>query len=230
MTQVMKIDALTNNCTLVAVREVTRLPDADILKVFREFGYKDNEGMPTSEWTAAAKKLGLKLERVNTRKEGLSSRRSVAVKNPYYIRDLDDNINHYRTIDPGKFTLADFCREYKRGVYFVVVSGHALVVRNGKVVDHNYTYTLGMRRRVVRAFRVHNPPEVTEKLSPYIKVVKISAKRPGTKAWDRLWDATEYIRRKGEVTKNELLLCTSYTLLDFNHDMKKGIIAYKEEA
>ena len=47
-------------------------------------------------------------------------------------------------------TLAEFCREHPRGRYWVGVTGHALVVENGRICDHSEK----PRRRVDMAWRV----------------------------------------------------------------------------
>lgn len=45
-------------------------------------------------------------------------------------------------------TLAAFVQEEPRGVWLVWVRGHALVVRNGKVIDPNWGGRRALRRRV----------------------------------------------------------------------------------
>lgn len=47
-------------------------------------------------------------------------------------------------------TLAEFCRVHNTGRYWVEVTGHALAVVNGKILDHSRK----VRRLVVRAWRV----------------------------------------------------------------------------
>lgn len=54
-------------------------------------------------------------------------------------------------------TLAQFARENPRGVHVVIVKDHALVVRDGKVVDPNWEGRSALRRRVRESFHVHNP-------------------------------------------------------------------------
>lgn len=72
-----------------------------------------------------------------------------------------------RLIEPGRLvevnglpyppiTLAEFCREHRHGRYWVGVTGHALVVENGRVCDHSDK----MRRRVDKAWRIHDKPQM----------------------------------------------------------------------
>lgn len=53
-------------------------------------------------------------------------------------------------LEPDEISLAEFCRTHKVGRYWVEVTGHALAVVNGKVVDHSRK----VRRRVQRAWKV----------------------------------------------------------------------------
>lgn len=61
-------------------------------------------------------------------------------------------------------SLAEFCRAHKVGRYWVAVTGHALAVINGKVVDHSR----GVRRRIDYAYRVNkanyhgDPPKLIQ--------------------------------------------------------------------
>lgn len=53
-------------------------------------------------------------------------------------------------------TLSEFCATHKYGRYWVGVTGHALVVENGRVCDHSDK----MRRRVDKAWRVFDKPQM----------------------------------------------------------------------
>lgn len=72
-----------------------------------------------------------------------------------------------KLIEPGRLvevnglpyppiTLAEFCREHRHGRYWVGVTGHALVVENGRACDHSDK----MRRRVGKAWRIHDKPQL----------------------------------------------------------------------
>lgn len=49
-----------------------------------------------------------------------------------------------------EISLAEFCRAHSVGRYWVEVTGHALAVVNGKILDHSRK----VRRRVMRAWKV----------------------------------------------------------------------------
>lgn len=70
-----------------------------------------------------------------------------------------------RLIEPGRLvevkglpypsiTLNEFCKTHTIGRYWVGVTGHALVVENGRVCDHSDKG----RRRVDKAWRVYDKP------------------------------------------------------------------------
>ena len=56
------ISSMNNNCSLVALKEVTNAPDEVIFRAVRKNGYKNNKGMYTHQIIAAAKELGLEVE------------------------------------------------------------------------------------------------------------------------------------------------------------------------
>lgn len=53
-------------------------------------------------------------------------------------------------------TLSEFCKTHPIGRYWVGVTGHALVVENGRVCDHSDK----VRRRVDMAWRVYDKPQM----------------------------------------------------------------------
>lgn len=72
-----------------------------------------------------------------------------------------------RLIEPGRLvevkglpnpaiTLNEFCKTHSIGRYWVGVTGHALVVENGRVCDHSDKG----RRRVGKAWRVYDKPQM----------------------------------------------------------------------
>ncbi len=192
-----KIADLDNNCTLRAVKEVSRLDDKVILDAFLKHGYKPNAGMTHDKWTAAAKDLGLKMEEVETTK---------------------DNI-HY-------ITLAEFVRSYPIGTYFVSVHAHALVVRDSKIIDNpgslGYRRRVRRAKRVLNAPALERI--IATKLAVHISPDR--AKRRGTESYKRYVAMVNYISTNPAAKPSEIFKATIYTDADFNHDLKKGLIGY----
>lgn len=200
-----KISDFNNNCTLVAVKEVTQMDDAVILEAFKRHGYVENKGMKHDAWTTAASELGMQLEVIRT------------------------ELNWYADGRYGYMTLGQFIKANPVGVFFISVSRHAFVVRDGKVVDHNQRYRLGLRREVRRAKRVLNAPAIAAKeTGGYVKVniQPRFAKRVGTASWQRYLNMTLFLAHNATATPEEIFANTDYTKADFAHDIKKGLISY----
>lgn len=52
------------------------------------------------------------------------------------------------------YTVKSFMQEFKRGTYFIIVHKHALVIKNGVLIDNgNYRFN-GYRRPVASAFKI----------------------------------------------------------------------------
>ena len=204
------ISALNNSCTLVAVKEVTRKPDAEIIQAFLAHGYKPHKGMVHHKWTAAARDLGMELEEVSTKAE---------------TGDAYDDGSYWTK----RMTLGEFVKKNSTGTYFVSVLGHALVVREGKVVDKGRN-NLGLRRKVKFAKLVKNAPPVevapsTGGLKPVI--APIHAKRYGTASYLRYKSMYEFVTSyNGYPKAEEVLKNTQYTAADLTHDLKKGLVEY----
>lgn len=195
-----KISDLDNNCTLRAVKEVSRQEDAAIIAAFKKHGYRPNKGMRHDNWTAAARDLGLELEEIRTR----------------YNPGIDQRY--------GCMSLAQFIKRNPMGTFFVSVSAHALVVRDGKVVDGGQ---LRLRRKVKRAKKVLNAPAiVAATVARGFTINTRVGKRHGTDSWYRYGEFTAYVANNPSATVADVLANTSYTKADFTHDVKKGFISY----
>lgn len=145
----MKIEHFSANCTLVAVREVTGRTDREIIDAFLDAGWKPNQGFYTHKYMNIIRaRFGHEIESVETRIPGRSWSSST-----YY--DSYGNIC-YRSSPTYRMTLAMFVEAFPAGTYMVAVTGHALVVRDGRVIDPNFR-KVGMARRVVSAYLIKNP-------------------------------------------------------------------------
>lgn len=54
-------------------------------------------------------------------------------------------------------TLAKFIRSHPTGTYLIIVKGHALVIRDGQIIDPNWHGRRAARRQVWIAYRIDNP-------------------------------------------------------------------------
>lgn len=199
----MTIDELMNNCVLIALREVSGLPDQMILEAVRSHGYRNHRGMYQSDYHEAARDLGIQLGEV------------VAVRD-LPVPDGDDFDRRWdRSLGKVLPLITD-------GVYLVRVRGHLLVARNGRMVDHNQGVRSRLRRRVVDVTKVLNP--YTPRTEGFVRCVRRNPRHKGTGAWRRYEVMREYLARNKRTTKKELLANTAYRSDDFAWDLARGNI------
>lgn len=220
-----RIEAFNNNCTLVAVKFVLNgtKTDDELLAAFRAEGYIDNHGMRHERWTGAAERLGLQLEKVKIpRKEGKYVRQIRAT-----LWDDQDLVQRWV---PGRYTLAEFCRDHPVGTFFVSLRAHAVVVTNGKLWDPNCANQT-MARGVEAAKRVINAPEI--KVGGAIKWIPRG--KAGSKTGARRASALAYIKKCEDVNMGErvfypdaeeLIANSDYTRADYEWDLARGNIRF----
>jgi len=126
----MRINKLRNNCTLKAVKYVTRKSDKAVIEAFKNNGYRYHKGMYRIQWIKAAKELGCVLEPVNI------------------VQDAGKTTAH------KYMTLAQFIKNYPKGRYFISIKGHALVIAYGKIIDPNFNNKQGLKNRVRNADKI----------------------------------------------------------------------------
>lgn len=131
------LDSYSANCTLVACREVSGLDDKTIQAAWLRHGWVPGHGMSTYAWIAAAREIGVQLEEIPWKE---------------LTKWNHDSRGWERT------TLRQFCKKYPTGTFLVTVHAHALVVRDGAVIDRNVR-RVGGRRGVRCVYRVLNPVE-----------------------------------------------------------------------
>lgn len=196
-----------NNCVLVALKEVTGKDDAVILAAVRKRGYRDNRGMHQHDYHRAASDLGIDLGP------------------PIDAWNLRRRLN-LPTI--GSLTLRRVIRHFlQEGTWLVRTRCHVFVVRNGRLIDKNWS-TSSLGRKVVDVTRVVNP-HVAEKQG-FVRVLRPRCRRRGTAAWQRFEDMRLYLDKNPHTTKEELLSqCagkgdSGYDATDFAWDLSRGNI------
>lgn len=211
-----KIDGIYNNCTLVAIRELTGRADQEIIDEMLRQKWTPGQGALDSQYTRALRNLGCDLgEKRYLALEG----RTVGVRAPTHKRP----------------TLAQFCRVHSDGVWLVSTGSHAFVVRDGRVVDPNLDHTLGARRRILRAWEVKNPAPsqylrkrpLSLEGDPMVRFHGRHHRRVGSKSYVREYSALCYLRdTHGDYRKpvrlSEILEKTFYTEADAKWDVRRG--------
>lgn len=124
-----------NNCTVLALKSVTGWQERKCHRILVEGGRKQNRGFDIEGYLADRKG---KIEDVRFK--------------PFYIdwklkedwsRDVVDSIS-----------LKKFAEQNPKGVFYIIVRGHALAIVNGTVVDNLAGKAGGLGRHVQKAYKV----------------------------------------------------------------------------
>lgn len=223
------IDELDNNCTHLAVREVTGAADADILREYLKVGWKPGEGEHVFNYRKILQALGAKIWPVPT-DDLYNPHVEIWVKrrrSPW--EDWEDG---REMLNPARFiTLKEFLRRFQRGTFIVGVDGHALVVRDGRIIDLNMRSTR-TSRRVKSATQIMNPAptrvghllqsyQLQKGEDPMVQFVGLTTRGPSTAARRREFEAQSRAGNK-PIRLSVLLRETSYTRRDAAWDLRTG--------
>lgn len=131
------------HCAVTAMHEVAQ-PDwsaDDVMQAARECGFPSGR---TGGWALEGIDEGFRLL-------GLETERT-------YHGALEDIFGEpeWMSDKTTRLTLARFMREHPRGVHYVVVTEHALVIRDGRIVDPNWAGRRAARRRVLVSWEIRN--------------------------------------------------------------------------
>lgn len=132
----------SGHCAVTAMHEVAQADWSaeDVLRAAMECGWPAKR---SGGWTLEGIEEGFALLCLETERKDYGA--VVACGETHWVSD--------RTTRP---TLAQFLREHQRGVHYVVVKRHALVIRNGQIVDPNWSGRRAARRRVFVSWEVKN--------------------------------------------------------------------------
>lgn len=224
----MKIAELNKNCGLVAVQLLTGKSDKEIMDAFLKQGWEPNTGV-YHEWVEEVFKiLGFPFEKVD-----ISTNKQPRDHLRFDRRWGETKVSNVYRDDVRRLTLAEFCRKYDEGDFYVSVNRHALVVQNGIATDPNNA-KVSARRRVRMAYRVFgavgkrprkflHPNE-----DPVVRFYGSMERQVKSAAAKRERDALYYINKKSSQTKtfevrlSELLKNTAYNKVDAMHDIRRG--------
>ena len=193
-----------NNCTLVAIKEVTGADDAAVLAAVRKHNYKDNHGMYADDYMAAARDLGIKFGEM---------------KPTFQLLPTAGTISGWSAKRP---TLKAVIAKLTKGTFFVRTRRHVLVVRDGAVIDHNWSKpSLGRETfDYVEVLNAHKPVK-----TGVLKVARRNSRKYGTSAWVIGQRAFDYIRANPKATAEDVLKnCPGYKKNWLAWDMKRGNI------
>lgn len=137
-----------NNCTLVALKEITGATDDAIMEAVRRNNYKNNDGMYQNDYHKAANQLGIKLGEVrHAYNYMIDERRAAASSGSSY------------SVGSLNMTIKTFLQKMKKGCYLVRTQRHVFVVRDGVLIDTNWNKS-SLGRHIV---------DFTEVINPFVK-------------------------------------------------------------
>lgn len=110
------------NCSIVTWTIAFKCDYFRARRYLKQFGYDESRG-------------GIKLPNLEKALQGV--KHYTVVEGPYSRKNT--------------IRLDEFARKHKKGTYYVVVSGHALCVQDGVIIDHSYK----PGRKVIRAWRIY---------------------------------------------------------------------------
>jgi hypothetical protein len=117
-----------NNCTVLALAATTGI------------SYDEAYKIAEVSWNRKKKK-GVRSSILSNYFSSVTMSEKVDTKKVYHVkRDNRDVV--------CKMTVGTFAKEYPKGNYFLIVSGHALAINDGKVLDHQHL--LSKPKRIIK--------------------------------------------------------------------------------
>lgn len=222
------IDEYSNNCTLVAVREISGRPDQEIMERFLARGWRPGHGTYAHQYLGVLIDMGHVVERVGSVIEGRSA---------YVMTKATEwTDGEYRANSAYYMTANQFRDAYPQGVYLISTGTHAFVIRDGVIVDPNMR-NKRTRQRVQRAWLVKNPAtarvasqhaELTR--DSMVKFSGRSLRRITTKSFQSECKAVAIWVSSNEeyVPLRTLLRGTGYSMTDARWDQRRGRLVVKD--
>jgi hypothetical protein len=106
----------TNNCTVLALAATTGV------------SYDEAYNIAKNIWLRKSKK-GVRTNTLNSYFTNDLYAKKIDTKKVYHIKHSNKDV-------VCKMTVGTFAKEYPKGNYYVLVSGHALAINDGKILDH----------------------------------------------------------------------------------------------
>ena len=127
------IDKFKGNCALVAVRDLTQMPDDDIVLAFLHEGWLPNQGTYEHTLKRVLSRLGVSFTQISVPKSETSNCRGARAYG---------NTNYFRWNNP-------------HGTFLMLTPTHAFVMRDGVIVDPNMRKER-LKARITGAYEIHN--------------------------------------------------------------------------
>lgn len=194
----MKIHEMRNNCSLVALQEMSGKADAEIFAAVRKHGYRDNRGMYTEHYHRAAVDLGLELG---------------PERYWFDLTKVEGRVS-------SALTVRKVVKMFPAGAFFVKTNRHVMVVRDGVVRDPNWGRRAGMARKVYSVTEVRNPHVPV--VRGLVALARPHVRRRTLAARERWFRVVHFLSTAGACAPERLLHETGYPKRDFEWDLKRG--------
>jgi len=172
-----------NNCTVLALKSVTGWTESKCQKILADGGRIDNKGFDITKFISANKgkienirfkevykKLNMPAKRMLwafAKSEGMISG-NWSWENESIVDKLAIKLG-YSGVEFGdknaNVSLKRFVKENPKGVFYIIVKGHALAIINGVIVDNLSGKKAGEHRQIVMAYKVSG------KIKPNVGVI-----------------------------------------------------------
>jgi hypothetical protein len=111
-----KMDKDYNNCTVLALAATTGV------------SYDEAYDTARRSWNRLPNK-GVRASVIGNYLSGVLGANKMNTKKVYHVKNRNEDV-------VCKMTVSTFAKEYPTGNYYVLVSGHALAIIDGKILDH----------------------------------------------------------------------------------------------
>lgn len=184
-----------NSCTVLALKSVSGWTEEQCYQTLKALGRKDNKGFDICET------IGLYNELTHNGKT-----LKWTCINPETMKPKEEEISYYdsyRTEDWKPMTLKRFALANPKGVFYVVVRGHALAIVNGVIVDN--VDSSGDRRPIQCVWKIKGG-------SPKIKSLKVNPTSSTRLKKFQVGDKIKYIGTETiKTSKGQILISKNKT-------------------
>jgi len=139
----IKLNGDSNNCTVLSLAAATNMSyDRAYTMAEKIWSRKIKKGVKTKEISNFFDANSVLVNDIDQRFVG----KKVEVKSAYLYKKTGK-------VNFCQMNLSTFTKQYSKGTYYILVRGHALVVKDGEIVDHK-SLELKTKRRVLNAWKI----------------------------------------------------------------------------
>lgn len=139
----IKLNGDHNNCTVLSLAAATNMSyDRAYIVAEKIWSRKIKKGVKTKEISNFFNTNSILVNDIDQKFIG----KRVEVKSAYLYKKTGK-------VNFCQMSLSTFAKQYSKGVYYILVRSHALVIKDGEIVDHK-SLILKNKRRVLNAWKI----------------------------------------------------------------------------